>query len=221
MYLIKTPPIIQNLFPRYKWRVPQNVVQPTSKIIYLTFDDGPVPEVTPWVLSQLAQYNALATFFCVGDNVCKHTDIFRTVQAAGHTVGNHSFNHFNGWGTETADYIANVALATHVTGSTLFRPPYGKLRPSQAHILHRDYKIIMWDVLSGDFDPNISPEQCLQNVLRNTRRGSIIVFHDSLKASKNLFFTLPRILAHFSAKGYRFEALQPVEAEVPEVVEML
>lgn len=204
MYLVKTPGFLQNLFPAYTWKVPTG-----DKVIYLTFDDGPVPEVTPWVLELLDQYNAKATFFCVGENVKKHNDIFSQVIEGGHTVGSHTFNHLNGWGTENITYFHNVRHGAFLVNSKLFRPPYGKLLPSQAQFLSRHYHIVMWDVLSGDFDQDITVEQCLSNVLENSGRGSVVVFHDSIKAWNKLSYTLPRVLEHFSNRGYRFESLRP------------
>lgn len=203
MYLVKTPQFIQNLFPNYTWKVPTE-----EKEVYLTFDDGPIPEVTPWVLEQLANYNAKATFFCVGENVQKHPSVFEAVKAAGHTVGNHTYNHLDGWTTDNIPYFHNTRHSARIIGSELFRPPYGKLKPKQAQFLQRHYRIVMWDILSGDFDPNISNEQCLQNVIRNVAPGSIVVFHDSLKAKEKLEYVLPRVLQHLSEQGYRFEALQ-------------
>lgn len=203
MYLVKTPQFIQNLFPNYTWKVPIE-----EKEVYLTFDDGPIPEVTPWVLEQLANYNAKATFFCVGENVQKHPSVFEAVKAAGHTVGNHTYNHLDGWTTDNIPYFHNTRHSARIIGSELFRPPYGKLKPKQAQFLQRHYRIVMWDILSGDFDPNISNEQCLQNVIRNVAPGSIVVFHDSLKAKEKLEYVLPRVLQHLSEQGYRFEALQ-------------
>lgn len=202
MYLIKTPKFIQELFPNFTWRIPSS-----EKVLYLTFDDGPIPEVTPWVLEQLSAYNAKATFFCVGDNIQKHPEVFEQVKAAGHAVGNHTFNHQNGWVTDNIPYFHNVRHCANLTKTILFRPPYGKLRPRQTQFLLRHYRIVMWDVLSGDFDPNITAEQCLQNVVSNASEGSIVVFHDSLKAEEKLRYALPRVLEHFSALGYRFEAL--------------
>lgn len=202
MYLVKTPKFIQELFPNFTWRIPSS-----EKVLYLTFDDGPIPEVTPWVLEQLSAYNAKATFFCVGDNIQKHPEVFEQVKAAGHAVGNHTFNHQNGWITDNIPYFHNVRHCANLTKTILFRPPYGKLRPRQTQFLLRHYRIVMWDVLSGDFDPNITAEQCLQNVVSNASEGSIVVFHDSLKAEEKLRYALPRVLEHFSALGYRFEAL--------------
>lgn len=202
MYLIKTPQFIQNLFPNFTWCIPTQ-----EKVIYLTFDDGPIPEVTPLVLDQLKAYDARATFFCVGDNVRKHRDVFEQVRKQGHSIGNHTFNHLNGWASDNIPYFHNVRHCASLVNSVLFRPPYGKLRPKQAQFLQRHYRIVMWDVLSGDFDVHITKEQCLDNVIKNTQRGSIVVFHDSLKAKDKLEYVLPKVLEHFSAKGYRFEQL--------------
>ncbi len=213
MYLIKTPHFIQNLFPNFTWRIPTK-----ENVLYLTFDDGPIPEITPWVLEQLAQYKAKATFFCVGDNAYKHPEVFQQVIAQGHSVGNHTYNHLNGWVTDNIPYFHNVRRSASLMHSVLFRPPYGKLRPRQAQFLQRHYRIVMWDVLSGDFDPKISAEQCLHNVLDNAQPGSIVVFHDSLKAKEKLQYALPQVLAHFTAKGYRFEALNPRELSLREPI---
>jgi peptidoglycan/xylan/chitin deacetylase (PgdA/CDA1 family) len=210
MYLVKTPKFIQNLFPNFIWKIPSS-----EKVIYLTFDDGPIPEVTPWVLETLEKFNAKATFFCVGENVKKHPETFKNVLDHGHSVGNHTYNHLNGWATDNIPYFHNVRHCANLVKSVLFRPPYGRLMPKQAQFLQRHYRIIMWDVLSGDFDPKISQEQCLNNVKIKTKPGSIIVFHDSLKAFEKLQFVLPKVLQHFIEKGYRFEALQS-EKEVQE-----
>ncbi len=202
MYLVKTPNFIRNLFPNFIWHV-----RTQEKTIFLTFDDGPIAEVTPWVLSQLEQYKAKATFFCVGDNIRKNTSVFEQVKAAGHALGSHTFNHLSGWACDNIPYFHNVRHCARQTGSTLFRPPYGRLKPSQAQFLQRHYQIVMWDVLSGDFDTGISPEQCLANVTDHAGPGSIIVFHDSLKAEANLKYALPKVLEHYSALGYVFEKL--------------
>lgn len=202
MYLVKTPRFIQNLFPNFHWKIPTQ-----EKVIYLTFDDGPIPEVTPWVLEELEKFQAKATFFLVGDNVKKHPDIFQQVIDKGHAIGNHTFNHLNGWTSENIPYFHNVRRCARLVNSELFRPPYGRLKPKQAQFLQRHYNIVMWDVLSGDFDPNLSKEDCLNNVTNKAKNGSIIVFHDSLKAEKNLRYALPKTLEHFSALGYRFEAV--------------
>lgn len=202
MYLVKTPAFIQNLFPNFTWRIPTQ-----EKVIYLTFDDGPIPEVTPWVMEQLGAYNAKATFFCVGDNVHKHPEIFQQLTNAGHSVGNHTFNHLNGWATDKLTYFHNIRHCAELVDSDLFRPPYGRLKPSQAQFLQRHYRIVMWDVLSGDFDPNISEEQCYENIVTKAEAGSIVVLHDSLKAENKLRAVLPKVLAYYHELGFRFEAL--------------
>lgn len=204
MYLVKTPGFIQSLFPNFIWRVPGN-----EKRIFLTFDDGPIPEVTPWVIRELDKFGAKATFFCVGENIDKHTDVFQRVLDAGHSVGNHTYNHLSGWTTDKIPYFHNIRKCAHLVNSDLFRPPYGKMRPSQVQFLQRHYKIIMWDVLSADFDRDITGSQCFNNVIRGVRPGSIVVFHDSLKAMKNLKYALPRVLVDLTEQGYSFESLAP------------
>ena len=182
-----------------------------EKVVYLTFDDGPHPTITPWVVAELVKYNALATFFCIGKNVAQFPDVFQQVQRAGHTVGNHTFNHLNGWKTGVNEYISNTKAATEHIKSLLFRPPYGRIKGRQAKgimkLLGAGSKIIMWDVLSADFDAKITAEQCLQNVVRHVVPGSIVVFHDSEKAYPHLQQVLPKVLAALSAKGYQFERL--------------
>lgn len=202
MYLVKTPKFIQTLLPQFLWKVPTQ-----DKVLFLSFDDGPIPEVTPWVLEQLRDYDARATFFCVGDNVRKHPDLYKQVQDAGHATGNHTYHHLNGWEEDNIRYFHNVRKAARLTSSRLFRPPYGRLKPRQVQFLQRHYNIVMWDILSGDFDPELSDEQCLSNVVDHAGPGSIVVFHDSLKASGKLHYVLPRVLEHFRAKGFRFEAI--------------
>lgn len=206
MYLVKTPKVIQNLFPNFTWHIPTQ-----EKTLYLTFDDGPIPEVTPWVLETLARYDAKATFFCVGNNVEKHPDTLQQVKAAGHAIGNHTFNHLNGWMTDNIPYFHNIRHCANQVNSVLFRPPYGRMKPKQAQFLLRHYRIVMWDVLSGDFDPKIEPEQCYQNVVNNAQPGSIIVFHDSLKAKENLMYALPKVLEYYAERGYSFDKLNEKE----------
>ncbi|MEL6987224.1 MAG: polysaccharide deacetylase family protein [Bacteroidota bacterium] len=202
MYLVKTPKFIKNLFPNFVWNL-----NPTEKVIYLTFDDGPIPEITPFVLETLAKYDAKASFFCVGENIKKHGQILNDIVDQGHTIGNHTFNHLSGWATENIPYFHNVRHCASMMDSSLFRPPYGRLKPKQVQFLQRHYKIIMWDVLSGDFDNSITPEQCFKNVALNAGNGSIVVFHDSLKAQDNLSYALPKTLEYFSERGFRFENL--------------
>ena len=202
MYFVKTPRVIQNLFPNYTWKIP---VQ--DQRVYLTFDDGPSPEVTPWVLNQLAAYDAKATFFAVGENVEQHPDLFQQVIDAGHTVGNHTYSHLSGCATENISFFHDARRGAQLVNSTLFRPPYGRVKPRQAQFLQRHYRIIMWDILSGDFDNSITKEQCLYNVLHNVEPGSIIVFHDNNKAKDKLAYVLPRVLEHLQNEGYQFDAL--------------
>ncbi|MBC7847421.1 MAG: polysaccharide deacetylase family protein [Flavobacterium sp.] len=206
-YWIKTNAFIKKTFSNYVWDVSN-----TENKIYLTFDDGPIPEITEWVLEELQKHNAKATFFCIGHNIEKHPDIFEKVIENGHSVGNHTFNHLNGWKTATEEYIENSRQWSVVSGlspnSKLFRPPYGKIKSSQSKKLQQlGYKIIMWDVLSADYDTTITPEKCLENVLKNVSSGSIIVFHDSVKAFPNLKYTLPKALKYWKEKGFVFEKL--------------
>lgn len=203
MYLTKTPNFIQNLFPGYTWKVDSQ-----KKELFLTFDDGPIPEVTPWVIDTLKEYNAKASFFCVGDNVRKHPHIYTKLIENGHTIGNHTFNHLNGWTSDNISYFHNVRKCARIVKSDLFRPPYGKLKPKQTQFLSRHYKIIMWDVLSGDFDKNLSVDDCYEKVIRSSKPGSIIVFHDSLKAFDTLKIVLPKVLEYFSNLGYTFQSIQ-------------
>lgn len=208
MYLVKTPQFIQDLFPNFTWRIPGK-----EKIVYLTFDDGPIPEVTPWVLEQLKAYNAQATFFCVGDNIQRHPEVFQQVVQAGHAVGNHTNQHLNGWSVDNLTYFHDIRHCARAVKTALFRPPYGRMKPKQAQFLQRHYRIVMWDVLSGDFDPNITKEQCLDNVISNVHPGSIVVFHDSIKAKEKLQFVLPQVLEYFNEQGYAFHALNTKEEE--------
>ncbi|WP_276358851.1 polysaccharide deacetylase family protein [Daejeonella sp. H1SJ63] len=205
MYLAKSPFWLQWFYPKLTWHKNRR-----QKFIYLTFDDGPIPVVTPFVLNTLKKFNAKATFFCIGDNVRKHPDIFSLLEAEGHTVGNHTYNHLKGWKTDNKEYLKNFEECAELTGSRLFRPPYGRIKKSQIKIIKALYpatEIIMWDVLSGDWDQNISPEKCIQNVLKNAKNGSIIVFHDSEKAYGRLEHTLPVVLTVLNEQGFGFKTL--------------
>lgn len=202
MYLVKTPWLLKILYPQLIW-----AGRPGDQSIYLTFDDGPIPVVTPYVLNVLKQYDAKATFFCIGDNVKKHPDIFEQVKAGGHTIGNHTYNHLKGWATDKKTYRDNFLKADELLNTSLFRPPYGRIKRSQIKLLTAakpGLKVIMWDVLSGDFDLKLSPGKCLDNVLKHTRPGSIVLFHDSLKAKERTEYALPKAMEVWSKAGYKF-----------------
>jgi peptidoglycan/xylan/chitin deacetylase (PgdA/CDA1 family) len=209
MYLVKTPSLIKTIFSDRVWDLPCG-----DSGVYLTFDDGPIPDVTPWVLDLLASYNFKATFFCVGENVSKYPEIYERIIAEGHTVGNHTYNHLNGWLTSQEDYLENIRMADELIDSSLFRPPYGKMRPSQSMSLKDSKKIIMWDILSGDFDANISAEVCLDNVIQNYKPGSIIVFHDNIKSWDKLVKVLPALFDHMIACGYTSHSLSYLDEAV-------
>ena len=205
----KTPKTVKNLLRNFIWEVPN-----ANNTIYLTFDDGPIPEVTEWVLDILKEENIKATFFCIGDNIQKHPTLYQRILNEGHKTGNHTFNHLNGWSTKTKNYIENFKLCEteHLKLNSehflLFRPPYGKMTLSQSKKIQKlGYKIIMWDVLSYDFKPSITAEKCKENVLKNTVSGSIIVFHDSIKAEKTLRKILPEVIQELKNKGFQFDVL--------------
>lgn len=202
----KTPALFQYLFPQYLWKK-----KTEEKVIYLTFDDGPIPEVTSWVIDCLRTYNAKATFFCVGDNVRKHPEIFQMILADGHAIGNHTYHHFNGKTTRDEKYLESVRLCDdefnkQQVKSYLFRPPYGRLKASQRKALP-EREIIMWSVLSKDYLQTLSPAKILKASIDATEKGSIIVFHDNVKAFQNLTQVLPAYLEHFYQLGYRFDKL--------------
>ena len=205
MLISSVPNIVSRMFPSLVWKVEE-----AEKVIYLTFDDGPIPETTEWILNTLEQFDAKATFFCVGDNVRKYPELFDKILQQRHLVGNHTHNHLNGWNTNVDEYIENVKKAAKLIKSDLFRPPRGMIRIEQAKRLLKDYKIIMWNVLSVDYDTNVSSEQCLKNVISNARKGSIVVFHDSIKAKKNMQYALPKTLEYYALKGYKFATLNHV-----------
>ncbi len=194
--------LAKRIFPNVTWSLPQG-----EKTIYLTFDDGPIPEVTPFVLETLKKYNAAATFFCIGDNVKKHPEIYRMIDTNVHSIGNHTMHHMNGWLVTNSAYFEDVKKAQSYLTTKLFRPPYGKIRPSQVYRLKKEFRIIMWDVLSKDYDRELTGADCLRRVLQQTRLGSIIVFHDSLKAESRMRYALPFVLKHFSELGYSFKRI--------------
>lgn len=223
---VKTPGIAKKMFSSYIWDLPTD-----EQVIYLTFDDGPTEIITPWVLEQLKSYNAKATFFVIGNNVDKHPDILQTVLEEGHTIGNHTYNHLKGWKTKTPVYLENIEACeavlriqnsrfkvsgaesdirnSEVENRNLFRPPYGKLKPKQGkEVIKMGYQIVMWDVLSFDWDTSVQPETCYQNVISKATNGSIIVFHDSLKAAKNMQYALPKVLDYFNQKGFVFKSIR-------------
>lgn len=201
----KAPKLVKGIFSNYIWDMPLF----PKKTLYITFDDGPNPEITPWVLQTLSRFNAKATFFCIGDNVRKYPDVFKATTTAGHAIGNHTYNHLKGWKTDTNTYINNVKEAASLIPSNLFRPPYGRIKAKQAKLLREQgYHIIMWSIISFDWEQGLNKEDCLNNVIKHAKDGDIIVFHDSIKAAKNMTFALPKVLEHFSTQGFVFKALK-------------
>lgn len=206
MYLVKTPWWLRRLYAsEMTWKIPTQ-----EKILYFTFDDGPHPGITPFVLHCLKQFDAKATFFCIGKNVKLFPEVYQQILDGGHMIANHTYNHLNGWKTGNVNYLKDVMLAQHTINSNLFRPPYGRIRNSQVKELSPVFKIIMWDVLSGDFDVSVTPQKCFDNVVTNASGGSIIVFHDSEKAFPRLEFALPKVLQFFSDEGYKMSVIPEV-----------
>lgn len=203
MYLVKTPSILKPLAKDLIWKI-----DTTDNVIYLTFDDGPTPGVTEKVLDILEQHNAKATFFCLGKNAEANPELFSQLTLSGHSVGSHSYSHQDGWKTGTYSYVKDALKGNRKINSTIFRPPYGHITLAQSNALKKRFKIVMWDVISGDFDKNITSEKCLGNVINNTESGSIVVFHDSLKAAEKMLNVLPQFLKHFRELGFRFDALK-------------
>lgn len=195
-------PVCLRFMRGIKWRFSHK-----KKTIYLTFDDGPIPEVTPWVLDLLDTYHIKATFFCVGENISKYPELYQEILRRGHQTGNHSYNHIKGLYKHSDDYIANVEKAAELIKSNLFRPPHGMMRYAQVRKLRKKYRIILWDVVPRDYNRKLSGEEVLQKACRYTRNGSIIVFHDSLKAENNMKYALPRYLKDCLSKEYQFELL--------------
>ncbi|MGI8892947.1 MAG: polysaccharide deacetylase family protein [Bacteroidia bacterium] len=202
MYYQNTPSFIRNIYHSLEWKI-----NTKEKVIYLTFDDGPHPEITNWVLQELKKYKATATFFCVGENVKKYPDIYDSILKDGHVTGNHTYNHLNGWFTSSIDYAKNVKTCAHLVKSNLFRPPYGKLTRTQIKHLNKYYRIIMWDVLSCDFDVKTDKKKALSQLLKGSNNGSIVVFHDSEKAKEKLQYMLPVYLNYFIKKNYTFKSI--------------
>lgn len=209
-FMIKVPKIIKHLFFNQVWDIPNS-----ENTIYLTFDDGPTPEITERVLEILDKHQIKATFFCIGDNVRKHPEIVQKILSKQHSVGNHTYSHLKGWKTPTKIYISNTEACRMklnsqftIQNSQIFRPPYGKITPWQSYKLRKlGYKIIMWDVLSKDYDANISAEKCYENVIQNVSSGSIIVFHDSNKAKENVLNSLEKTIETLKSKGFNFEKI--------------
>ena len=207
MYFHKTPRLVQLFYPNLIWQI-----KTSHKDIYLTFDDGPIPDVTTWVLEELNRWQAKATFFLVGENIVEYPEIYDIILADGHAVGNHTHNHLNGWQHKQDYYLKNIVACDNAMNwqsdtNKLFRPPYGRISFKLARILAKTHKIIMWDVLSGDFDLKIPAEICLKKSINATENGSIIVFHDNIKTGNTLKYVLPRYLKHFSERGYQFKAI--------------
>jgi peptidoglycan/xylan/chitin deacetylase (PgdA/CDA1 family) len=202
MAWVRMPGILKRIYPDIFWNGP-----PDKKVLYLTFDDGPTPEITELILEMLARHHARATFFCIGRNVERHPEIFNRVVKAGHSVGNHTYSHLKGWYTSDKEYYADIALAGQFIASRLYRPAYGMITPAQIRYLKKEFTLVLWDVMSYDFHTKTTPEQCLRNVLRFARPGSVVVFHDSVKASEKVLFALSRVLEHFGELGYGFEGI--------------
>jgi len=199
---VRLPEFLTSLFKEAVWRFDEN-----EAVVYLTFDDGPVPEITPWVLQVLERENIKATFFCVGENVMKYPDIYKQLLASGHSVGNHTYNHWQGIRKKDQDFFENIEKATDFINSDLFRPPHGWMKRSQYKQLIKNFRIIMWDVISCDYNHQISPEKVISNVCNYVRAGSVITFHDSVKARKNLTNSLVPAINRIKSLGYRFEPI--------------
>lgn len=203
MYLVRLPFFVRWFFPDAICRI-----KTKEKVAYLTFDDGPVPEVTPWVLDLLDKENIKATFFCVGDNVFKYPELFNRLVRDGHKVGNHTFNHLQAFKNDKQAYLSNVSLAEEYIKSNLFRPPHGQLKFTISRVLRKKYTIVFWDLLSCDFDMHKSGEDCFNIIKNKIREGSIIVFHDSIKAEKNMKYALPKTIEYLKKQGYSFEVIK-------------
>ena len=190
------------MYKQCVWRM-----APSGKKVYLTFDDGPIPGLTEWIAEYLGKYNIKATFFCVGENVVRNPSVYKQLQNAGHALGNHTHNHLKGFYTGNETYFENVERCNEVMQSNLFRPPYGQLKFSQQRVLAKKYKLVMWDILSYDYSSSVSPDKCVQNAVEKTRPGSIIVFHDNIKAEKNVTYALPKTIEQLVDKGFEFDKI--------------
>ena len=200
--LIKTPTLIQFFFPSLLWSKKRD-----KKILYLTFDDGPYNMLSPFILDELKKYKAKATFFYLGSKAEKYPQLIKRCKDENHKIGNHTYSHPNGWKTKNSRYYQDIEKANKLLNSNLLRPPYGRIKPSQINHLKKYYKIIMWDILSWDFDKKTSPEECYNNIIKNTKSGSIIVLHENEKSAKTVKEVLPKILSYFSSQGFKFEKL--------------
>ncbi|QNL49672.1 polysaccharide deacetylase family protein [Olivibacter sp. SDN3] len=203
MNIVKSPLWLRILLPQLTWHGSRK-----EKVIYLTFDDGPIPDVTPKVLNILKKYGIKATFFCVGENIIKHPEIFNQVKQDGHQIGNHTYNHLKGWKTPISIYLKNIEKCQSYTQTNLFRPPYGRCTLAQIKQLKKKYEIIMWDVITYDFDTGLSPDDCYTNAIKYSRNGSIVVFHDNLKAVPRLLYALPKAIEYWQRQGYSFKVLE-------------
>jgi peptidoglycan-N-acetylglucosamine deacetylase len=202
MYPVRTPGVIRALAPYATWSLPND-----TRSVYLTFDDGPTPGVTPEVLDILMEHDARATFFCLGKNVERYPEIVRRIRQEGHHIGHHSYSHSDGWKTNNFTYLREVLKGAGQSGTALFRPPYGRITPWQAQAVCKRFRLVMWDIVSGDFDVHQTPGSCTENVLKHAEPGSIIVFHDSIKAAPRVLQSLPAVLAEFRKRGYRMDPI--------------
>ncbi len=200
----KPPKFLRNLIPELVWDIPA----PERGDVFLTFDDGPTPGITEWILDELARHGAKATFFCLGRNVEAYPELYERILDEGHRVGNHTYGHLKGWETDAASYLADAEHASDFIDSPLLRPPYGRISPGQARLLGLRYRIVMWNIISRDYNRRLSPRTCLDNVIRHVREGDIVVFHDSRKAFGNMSYALPRVLDYLDANGMRSKAIE-------------
>ncbi len=212
-HFYKTPAFLKALSPSLIWDIPTS-----AREVYITFDDGPIPELTPYVLKTLDDFHAKATFFCVGDNIRKHPEVFLQIKERQHSIGNHTYNHLKAWNCTSDTYFQNILLCDEVIGEPgkdrqLFRPPHGQITPGIIRRLKKTHKIIMWDILAYDFSPSHSAESSLRQMLQKTRPGSIVVFHDNYKAENKLKYMLPRFLEYFSGQGYVFKNLHDMSSQ--------